>query len=128
MRRTALAALGWAITAFACAVSAATGDRASDFPEPRVRESFRALPAPTYRDALDRWRTPEDVNAWIGASFEYDPARALLLSETQRTAGRSHSIHTPEQFCAVARAGAAPTRSARRAARTSADRSTPQPP
>jgi len=72
--------------------------RSSDFPEPLPRETFRVVEAPHYRDALQRWRTPEDINAWIGATFEYDVQRALLLSETQRAAGASPSIYAPEEF------------------------------
>jgi len=75
-------------------------EAASDQPAPRAREAFRPVEAPTYLDALQRWRTPQDVNAWIGATFEYDSGRALLLSETQRAAGSSPAIHAPEDFYA----------------------------
>lgn len=47
-----------------------------------------------------RWRTPEDVNGWIGAHFRYDMARALQLSETQRARGVRMPIHAPEAFFA----------------------------
>ncbi len=54
--------------------------------------------AATYADALKRWRNAEDVNAWIGARFRYDMARALQLSETQRLRGTRLPIHSPEHF------------------------------
>jgi len=95
--RSALAAAAMAFSALLGA-AAPPIDPASDTPEPRLREGFRTVEAPTYRDALQRWRTPQDVNAWIGAAFEYDAQRALLLSETQRAAGPSPSIHAPEHF------------------------------
>jgi hypothetical protein len=97
MLRSALAAVVMAVSVLARADAPAL-DPSSDFPEPRVRDAFHAVAAPTYRDALERWRTPQDVNAWIGARFEYDAPRALLLSETQRAAGTAPSIHAPADF------------------------------
>ena len=75
----------------------------TDAPEPR---SARALPGPapsSYGAAVAQWRTPEDVNAWIGDRFEYDMPRALQLSETQRMKGTSLPIHPPERFFAAPR-------------------------
>jgi hypothetical protein len=74
-------------------------DPASDAPE---TPALHATPLPDepagYDDALARWRSADDVNAWIGARFEYDTQRALLLSETQRERGRRLPIHTPQAF------------------------------
>lgn len=95
--RSALAAAAMACSTLLGAAAPAV-DPASDSPEPRLRASFHVIEAPTYRDALQRWRGPQDINAWIGAAFEYDARRALLLSETQRAAGASPSIHAPEHF------------------------------
>lgn len=99
MSRLAVAAALMIASTLACAAQP-VADAATDLPAPRIREAFRPIEAPTYRDALQRWRTPQDVNAWIGATFEYDAQRALLLSETQRAAGPSPAIHAPEDFYA----------------------------
>lgn len=70
----------------------------SDAPDPRSARPKPALVPPTYDLAIRQWRTPEDVNAWIGAHFEYDMPRALRLSETQRMNGSSLPIHAPAMF------------------------------
>jgi hypothetical protein len=72
-------------------------DPASDAPEYRSVPSTRIENPPTYAEALKTWRGAEDVNAWIGAKFEYDMARAMLLSENQRQ-NRRMPIHAPEAF------------------------------
>ncbi len=55
----------------------------------------------SFDEAIKRWHSPEEVSAWIGASFRYDRARALQLSETQRSAvGNADVIYTPAQFYA----------------------------
>jgi hypothetical protein len=70
----------------------------SDAPDPRSARPEAALAPPTYELAIRQWRTPEDVNSWIGAHFEYDMPRALRLSETQRMKGSSLPIHAPAMF------------------------------
>lgn len=83
----------------AFAVAAQTADPLSDAPEHRFHPaSFTS--AASYPDALAAWRTPEDVNAWIGARFEYNLTRAMRLSETQRENGLRLPIHEPEAFFA----------------------------
>ena len=82
-------------------VVANAADRRTDAPDSRVVDPARVVDARSYDEALKRWRSAEDVNAWIGARFEYDPSRAKLLSETQRS-GRV-SIHAPETFFASPR-------------------------
>jgi len=54
--------------------------------------------APSYAEALRLWHGIDDINAWIGAHFEYDMARAVQLSETQRSRSGPIAIHAPEQF------------------------------
>jgi hypothetical protein len=81
----------------ACGTVPEAADPASDAPE-----AGRAAPAPyksaaSYAEALQVWRTPEDVNAWIGARFEYDMPRAMQLSESQRARTRL-PIHAPSEF------------------------------
>ena len=76
-------------------------DPRSDAPEQRMAPATAYKSAPTYEQALQAWRTPEDLNAWIGARFEYDMPRAMLLSETQRSKSGSLAIHRPGDFFAA---------------------------
>jgi hypothetical protein len=54
--------------------------------------------AGSYGQALQVWKTPEDINGWIAANFSYDMARALRLSETQRAKNERISIYDPSKF------------------------------
>jgi hypothetical protein len=82
-----------------CAVVGAPA--ASDAPEARIR-SPRTGPEPgSYAEALRLWRTPEEVNAWIGERFEYSHARALQLSETQRLRNGGLTIPAADAFFAA---------------------------
>ena len=75
-------------------------DPASDAPEHRSRVS-ESVPVPaSYSEALAAWHAPEDVNAWIGATFEYDIDRAVALAESQRTAGPAPRVFEPDAFFA----------------------------
>jgi hypothetical protein len=76
-------------------------DPASDAPEARFMDQARFKQAASYAETLKLWRGAEDVNAWIGAKFEYDRARALQLSETQRQLNGRLPIHSPEAFFAA---------------------------
>ena len=84
----------------ACGTVPWAADLASDAPQlQRLQiESFKD--AASYQEALQVWRTPEDVNAWINAKFIYDMSRALALSETQRSKSGQLSIHQPHDFFA----------------------------
>ena len=101
MREAAIArplAAALLVLACACAAAPPEADPASDAPEvPRASAPGYQAP-PGYADALRGWRSAEDVNAWIGARFEYDMARAMRLSETQRSRGGRLPIHAPEAF------------------------------
>ena len=55
----------------------------------------------SYSQALQLWRTAEEVNAWIGARFHYDTSRALLLSENQRSRSNPLPIHQAVEFFAA---------------------------
>jgi hypothetical protein len=70
----------------------------SDEPEhtPGLLIVFKA--AGTYEEALQSWQTPEDINGWISANFSYDIARAMQLSETQKTKHEALSIYHPAEF------------------------------
>jgi hypothetical protein len=80
----------------ACAAPTPRADPASDAPEGRVVATVARHAS--YAQALAAWRTPEDLEAWIGAHFEYDMSRALALSESARAAGRAPPIHEPAAF------------------------------
>ena len=87
-----------AVLLLSVAAWGAGADPASDAPEqrPMVRD---ATPAPaSYAQALRSWRRAEDVDAWLGERFEYDTARALRLSETQRARSGGLPIHEPAAF------------------------------
>ena len=74
-------------------------DPAFDGPEPRSNTRGAAVSQPaSYAKALQTWRTPEDLSAWLGERFEYDVARALRLSETQRARAGTLPIHGPSAF------------------------------
>ena len=85
----------------ACASPPRTADPTSDAPEgPRPRvAAFNEVDS--YAQALRDWRTPEDVNAWIAAKFQYDPQRAMRLSESQRLRSGTLPIHEPQDFYAA---------------------------
>ena len=94
--RAALVCAVVAVVAWAAPANAA--DARTDAPDSRVVDPARVVDARSYDEAVRRWRSAEDVNAWIGVRFQYDPSRAMLLSETQRTAGARAPIHAPETF------------------------------
>ncbi|MBK8739918.1 MAG: hypothetical protein IPM02_10415 [Betaproteobacteria bacterium] len=89
------------LTTAASASVPEAADPSSDAPEQRATPATAYKNAPTYQQALQAWRTPEDLNAWIGARFEYDMPRAMLLSETQRSKSGSLPIHRPGDFFAA---------------------------
>jgi len=69
----------------------------SDEPE-RSRDRIAAFQAVrSYEEALQTWKTPEDVHGWIATNFAYDMARAMQLSET-RKAEQARPIYTPAEF------------------------------
>jgi hypothetical protein len=77
-------------------------DPASDAPEHRRPSSHRLTSdVGSYAEALQVWRTPADVNAWMGARFEYSMARAMLLSETQRSRQGTLPIPPADAFFAA---------------------------
>jgi hypothetical protein len=86
------------VCAGALASDEARADPMSDAPEPRSIARSAVPPPASYADALRTWRRPEDLNAWLGERFEYDTARALRLSETQRSRAGTLPIHEPGAF------------------------------
>lgn len=98
--RTLFAAVFAALLS-ACSALPDAADAASDAPEARAAlvSDFKA--AASYRDALSIWKSADDVNAWIGARFRYDMARAMQLSETQGQRNARLAILEPEDFFAA---------------------------
>ena len=97
--RALLCALALVLSAGGAAAQAAPGraDPLSDAPE----QAITGLPyrsAASYDEALRVWQGVDELNAWIGAHFRYDMARAMLLSETQRQQGGSLPITAPARF------------------------------
>ncbi len=82
----------------ACSSLPEPADPGSDAPAAHGLPTVGFKDADSYRQALQVWRTPEDVSAWIGARFTYDMSRAMLLSETQRSRSASMAIHPPQEF------------------------------
>jgi hypothetical protein len=66
------------------------------FPATADTEGFES-----YGQALNTWKTPEDLNAWIGSNFSYDTHRAIRLSETQSAQQGPSAIYTPSHLFAV---------------------------
>ena len=84
----------------ACITPAEATDPASDAPD-GTRSEIAFKDASSYTQALQVWRTPEDVNAWIGVKFHYDMPRAMLLSEKKRGRSCPLPIHPPHEFFAA---------------------------
>jgi hypothetical protein len=73
-------------------------DRFSDEPENPREANMPFKAADSYPQALQIWKTPEDINGWIAANFSYDTARAIKLSETQRAKSGQLTIYPPSAF------------------------------
>ena len=95
--RTVIAAFLAALLA-ACSFVPSVADPGSDAPEVRVAPGYSFWEVSSYGEALKLWRNAGDVNAWIGAKFQYNAARAMQLSETQRTLNARMPILSPENF------------------------------
>ena len=81
-----------------CQSFSSATDPASDAPDARSVRQPPLLQVRSYSVALQVWRSADDINAWIGARFEYDSARALRLSETQREQSGRLPAHAPREF------------------------------
>jgi hypothetical protein len=85
----------------ACAAVPLAADPTSDAPEFRTLViAEHELPS-SYAEALSSWHTAEEVNAWIGARFQYDADRSAKLSENQRAQVGRIQIHEPGRFFAT---------------------------
>ncbi len=96
MRRIFIALI--LLTTLGCGAASNVVDPTSDQPD-YLRVPTRVFKdAPSYEHALVVWQNAEDVNAWIGANFDYDLSRAMLLSETQRNKSERLPIYEPHDF------------------------------
>jgi len=90
----------WLICLVACSSHPPAANLILDAPEEPRPHSTPFQDAASYPQALQVWRTPEDLNAWINTHFIYDPMRAIALSETQRGNSTSIVIFEPVDFFA----------------------------
>lgn len=70
----------------------------SDAPEYESDSTVLFNSVDSYEQALNIWKTPEDINAWIAGNFSYDMDRAIQLSETKRTKNMPQPIYQPSEF------------------------------
>ena len=75
-----------------------SAESSSQAPEYSSDSSAPHKPPVSYEQALHIWKTPEDINGWIAATFSYDMARAVKLSETQRAKNKQLAIYRPFEF------------------------------
>jgi len=74
------------------------GNTLPDEPEYERDLSIPYQGADFYSRALDLWKTAEDINKWIAASFIYDKARAIKLSSNQRAKNGGTPIYNPSEM------------------------------
>jgi hypothetical protein len=74
---------------------------AADTPEETRLTGVPFNTAESYEQALQAWKTPEEISAWIAANFSYETKRAIRLSETQRAKLGQPSIYTPQEVFAL---------------------------
>lgn len=78
--------------------AAATTEFLSDAPDEASRPNAAFTDAPTYEEAARLWKTPEDVNAWIGGHFSYDMDRARQLASSGGQGSQASAILAPEEL------------------------------
>ena len=66
----------------ACTSLPERADPQSDAPDGRAPSAAGFVAPPSYDAALQTWRGADDVNAWIGARFEYDRAAYKIFPLT----------------------------------------------
>ena len=74
--------------------------RLTDEPEADsvVLDSFVATHS--YDQALQAWRSPEDVNAWIAALFRYDVARVVSMAAPDSVNAAEREVYEPARVFA----------------------------
>lgn len=88
------------LAAIIVALCGCVGVQSSHSDEPEYARDSTVLfkAASSHGRAMQVWKTPEDVNAWIAANFSYDRARAIRLSETLRTQQPPLPVYAPSEF------------------------------
>ena len=69
-----------------------------DEPEIGRDESVSNQMIDSYTQALETWKTAEDINKWVAGSFIYDRARAIKLSSNRKKQIKGISIYKPSEF------------------------------
>lgn len=69
-----------------------------DEPEVGRDETISNQMIDSYTQALGIWKTAEDINQWVGASFTYDRARAVKLSSNRKDGDNQISVYKPFEF------------------------------
>jgi hypothetical protein len=78
-----------------------SAENAADETTRREISTAAAENVESYEQALQVWKTPQNINAWIASNFSYDPRRSMRLSETQVAQQGQPAIFTPSQFFSV---------------------------
>jgi hypothetical protein len=86
------------LLSFNCSNVLHTANLSSGEPEFERDTTITFKAADSYGQALQVWKTAEDINAWIAANFTYDMARAMNFSENQRIKNERISIYDPSEF------------------------------
>jgi|GEM_PF-1295505 hypothetical protein len=74
------------------------GYASSDGPETLHGPLLPVKAVNSYQEALEVWKTPEDIARWIAAHFSYDRERAKELSETNRTIKGQPPVYDPSEL------------------------------
>ncbi len=69
-----------------------------DEPEIGREESISNQTMASYSQALETWKTAEDINKWVADSFTYDRARAIKLSSERKNWKKGILISKPSDF------------------------------
>jgi len=69
-----------------------------DEPETVAGKTISKQAVFSYTQALDIWKTADDINAWVGNHFKYDRARAFLLSSGKKNKKNRSFIYRPAEF------------------------------
>lgn len=73
-------------------------DYLPDEPEIGRDESIGNEMIDSYTQALDTWKTAEDIKKWVAGSFTYDRPRAITLSANRKNGQKGISIYKPSDF------------------------------
>ena len=104
MRHRYLLPIAAVVLALAFAVPARAAEPApgflTDVPDERSRAVTAFTDAPSYEAAMRLWKTPGDINAWIGGRFTYDMDRAKRFASPVDGKSLAGGVLAPEQLFA----------------------------